>query len=99
MPTAIKINNTPTTKNPLWIVLYCAISANPIDQTISPVLVKVSWTPVISALCLVSTSCPINHRIMGRVSDNPTAMASDKRSIPVKLCVNANHHSTPPIAM
>lgn len=54
------------------------------DQTISPVLVNVSWTPVISALCLASTSCPINQRIMGRVSDNPTAIASDKKSIPAK---------------
>lgn len=66
------------------MVLYWAMSANPIDPTISPVLVNVSWTPVISALCLASTSCPINQRIMGRVSDNPTAIASDKKSIPAK---------------
>gem|GEM_PF-1875717 len=97
IPIAIRINNTPTMKNPLWIVLYCAISANPIDQTISPVLVNVSWTPVISALCLTSTSCPINHKIIGRVSDSPTAMARDNRRIPKKLLVNANHHKTIPI--
>ncbi len=72
-------------KNPLWMVLYCAMSANPIDQTISPVLVKVSWTPVISALCLASTSCPMNHKIIGRVSDNQTAIASDNKSMLAKL--------------
>ena len=84
-PIAISINASPTTKNPLWMVLYCATSANPIAHTISPVLVNVSCTPVISALCLASTSWPINQSMIGRVSDSPAAIISERTSIPTKL--------------
>ena len=95
--TATNINSTHTIKNHLWIVLYCAISANHIAPTISPILVTVSCTPVISALCFTSTSCEINHKIMGRRRANPAAIINDSINIPPKLSVIDSHHNIIPI--